>query len=79
MATYIDALNGKHTDGSEQEETLIEITVKNIEYFTFTIPLNDFNKYKNSKEVIENEFYPDTSKKVSKDKYKVKSTRIIQN
>jgi len=76
MATYIDALNGEHTDGSEYEEKLIDIEVENVERFKFTLPLKIFNKYKTSKEVIKNEFYLDSAKKISKDKYKVVSTKI---
>jgi len=77
MATYIDALNGKHTDGLKQNKTLIEVTVINTEYFTFTMPLSTFNKYKTADDIVKKEFRLNSCKKISKDNYKVESTKIL--
>ena len=37
MATYIDALNGKHTDGSEQFSDTVTLLIRNVQYFEWEV------------------------------------------
>ncbi len=37
MATYIDALNGKHTDGSEQFSDKVTLLIRNVQYFEWEV------------------------------------------
>lgn len=71
MATYIDALNNKHSDGSEQFSSTITVLVKNIQYFKYKVHIDRADEIGNLQEIIDLDFNPlaPETEQVSEDCY----------
>ena len=79
MATYIDALNGKHTDGSEQLSDTITLLIKNVQYFEWEVHPDRLDEIGDWQSVIDLDFDPNNKsvEQVSDDCYEF--VEIIRN
>ena len=71
MATYIDALNGNRTDGSEQSKNTVTLLIRNIQYFQWTVDYDRLEEIGNWQSVINLDFDPEDEQveQVSDDYY----------
>lgn len=71
MATYISALEGQHSDGSEQESNTITLLVKNIQYFEYKVHPDRLDEIGDWQSVIDLDFDPEdpSVEQVSDDYY----------
>lgn len=79
MATYIDALNGKHSDGSEQFSDTITLLVKHTQYFTVEVHPDRIDEIGSWQDVIdldidELEFTP-----TQEDSYEFEFIKVIKD
>lgn len=71
MATYIDALNGKHSDGSEQFSDKITLLIRNVQYFEWEVHPDRIDEIGDWQSVIDLDFDPEdvSVEQVSDDYY----------
>ena len=71
MATYIDALNGNRTDGSEQSKNTVTLLIRNIQYFQWTVDYDRLEEIGDWQSVIDLDFDPEDEQveQVSDDYY----------
>lgn len=71
MATYIDALNGKHTDGSEQFSDTVTLLIRNVQYFEVEVHPDRLDEIGDWQSVIDLDFDPIASgiEQISDDYY----------
>ena len=73
MATYIDALNGKHSDGSEQLSDTITLLIKNVQYFEWEVHPDRLDEIGDWQSIIDLEFDPNNEsvEQISDDYYEL--------